>query len=412
MKGFSARWLRIALINFLVAASIGLLLRFAFVQEVKWVSYKSFQDAHSNLALLGWIFQAISACLVTCYIPDLPHLRRKYNIIFIFNQTLIFLITLSFLLSLSRIISNVFLILLSVSLINFAYSFIKDVPEEDKAKSFSYRFAITGLFFLICSFIGLYTIIPILLLAGSANKVLFYYLGVQFFLHFQYNGWFTFAILTFIFRNAESSNIRIDKQKGKTFLFMMIIGVILNFLMSIYWGYRNHQSLLWISSAGTLLQVYAIYYCRDYLKTVWLHLVNSGTKQVKYMLWFSLTAFSLKMIMQLITIVPEIASLAFTIHNYVIAYLHLTFIGVMTFFIIAWAIHRKLLWLSAFSKAGILGLAIGFILMELILFIQGTMLWAGLGFLGTYYELIFAFSLLLPLGLMLIIVRSSNTSYH
>jgi len=48
-------------------------------------------------------------------------------------------------------------------------------------------------------------------------------------------------------------------------------------------------------------------------------------------------------------------------------------------------------------------LVLGFVLSECLLFLQGTMLWWGIGFLPQYYELLFGCSLLLPLGILLIV---------
>ena len=42
----------------------------------------------------------------------------------------------------------------------------------------------------------------------------------------------------------------------------------------------------------------------------------------------------------------------------------------------------------------------GIILTELILFIQGTMLWNVMGFMPYYYEVLFGVSILIPVGIL------------
>ena len=53
------RWFWVALLNFVLAAVAGILLRYAFVQELEWMQYRHFQHAHSHVAMLGWIFLGI-----------------------------------------------------------------------------------------------------------------------------------------------------------------------------------------------------------------------------------------------------------------------------------------------------------------------------------------------------------------
>ena len=51
-------WLVVALLNFLMAAGMGALLRMAFVVEIPWVKYQYLLHAHSHVAMLGWIYLA------------------------------------------------------------------------------------------------------------------------------------------------------------------------------------------------------------------------------------------------------------------------------------------------------------------------------------------------------------------
>lgn len=410
MSSLAAKWIRISLLNFLFAALIGLLLRYAFVNEIKWLGYKSFQDAHSSLALLGWIFIAVSSCLTACFHEDNHHNRIKYNRAFLINQVIILAATASYLVGLSKIISNALLITLSVSLVYFTLNFIRDTPLATRS-SYSFIIAVTALIFLSASFLGLYAITPVLFLA-SAKKVLFYYLGVQFFLHFQYNGWFTFAILAFLFCFGEKKGITLESREKKLFLPLMIAGIVLSYFLSIYWGYRNHTSYLGIATAGTVIQLLALYIIKEKLIRIWKIFHSESDQLTRFALLVCACAFAGKMLLQLITAIPDIASLAFTIRNYVVAYLHLIFLGVMTMFLIAWAGKYRLIVFNKITAAGFASLITGFILMEILLVIQGTMLWTGMGFLSSYYEYIFTISIFLPAGLMLIIFPSLRHSYH
>ena len=51
------------------------------------------------------------------------------------------------------------------------------------------------------------------------------------------------------------------------------------------------------------------------------------------------------------------------------------------------------------------------LLVELLLFLQGTLLWIGQGFMPFYYEILFLLTLALPVGIILIIFQNINFSY-
>jgi hypothetical protein len=120
----------------------------------------------------------------------------------------------------------------------------------------------------------------------------------------------------------------------------------------------------------------------------------------------SVMCFILKVLMQVVVIVPFVAILAFTIRNYVMAYFHLVFIGMVSLFILAWAIEHRILSVARIVQIGLYALVTGFIIVEFALFIQGTMLWMGEGFLSFYYPLMFIASVLLPIGLLIITIRN------
>jgi hypothetical protein len=116
-------------------------------------------------------------------------------------------------------------------------------------------------------------------------------------------------------------------------------------------------------------------------------------------------SFCLKIIMQGMVAVPNIAEAAYTIRNYIIGFIHLVLLGAITFFVLSYAYREKILLLSRpLARWGTWVLLGGFLFSEVLLFLQGTMVWGGLGFLPGYYALLFAVSTLLPLGVLLILM--------
>jgi hypothetical protein len=247
--------------------------------------------------------------------------------------------------------------------------------------------------------------IPALLVSGT-KKILLYYLSSQFFLHFQYNGWFTFSVLSLLLRLAEERQVYLDQGKNKITLFVMTTAVILTFFISLFWGDQTKSWLLGIASLGGILQLGIIIIYRKYFYGIFKKVTQKLNKQFRILIIVSLACFILKLVMQAIIIVPFIATLAFTIRNYVIAYIHLVFIGMVSLFIFAWAVEHGFITIARTVRVGVNSLVTGFVLVELILFVQGTMLWMGKGFLSFYYPLLFIASVLLPLGLLIITIKN------
>jgi hypothetical protein len=398
------RWLKIALFCFLIAASIGVLLRFAFVNEVKWLDYKAFQAAHSNLALLGWGFLGFFSLLLGIYGTGPVIEKRIYKGIFWSSFILIALSSIAFVMIKSKLIPNIIISAISINALIFAVTFWKDTHLQNKDR-ISYRFAIMALVFLCISFLGSYMAV-IAILASGAKKILLYYLSTQFFLHFQYNGWFTFGLLGLLFRFCETKGVPLNEQKNRNIFYGLTAGVFITFFISLFWGDQNKLWLLFIAAIGGLFQAFPIVIYHKYIFSTVKDILGHLSKPLKVLITISLICFLLKLLLQLIIMIPFIATLAFTIRNYVIAYIHLVFIGMTSLFLFAWAVQHAYLTFSKTVQVGIYSLVIGFILVELVLFIQGTMFWMGKGFLSFYYPLLFLVSVLLPLGLLFITIRN------
>jgi hypothetical protein len=60
---------RLALLNFFLAALLGVLLRYAFVEELTFITYRPVMHAHSHVAMLGWVYLALYALLLPAFVP-------------------------------------------------------------------------------------------------------------------------------------------------------------------------------------------------------------------------------------------------------------------------------------------------------------------------------------------------------
>jgi hypothetical protein len=118
-----------------------------------------------------------------------------------------------------------------------------------------------------------------------------------------------------------------------------------------------------------------------------------------FLIRFAGAGFALKILIQAAVVIPYLATVSYTIRGYVVGFVHLILLGVMTPLLLGFAARSGLLNLRApIAKAGIILLLAGFLGSEALLFLQGTLLWGAKGFLPHYYEMLFGVSVLMPLG--------------
>ena len=129
----------------------------------------------------------------------------------------------------------------------------------------------------------------------------------------------------------------------------------------------------------------------------------------KWAYGIALISFILKIVLQSSTIIPEVSRMAFQYHNFVIGFIHLVMLGLITGFLFAFLLESTLPTLKNKMLAiGIYSFTIGFLATELILVVQGFAYYLGIGIIPNYYMLLFLFSILLPLGVLLIFLSYLN----
>ena len=75
-------WLRIALLNLLITAILGILLRYAFVSEVSWLQFRPAMHGHSHVGMLGWIFLALYTFLIHGFLSEEKQRSPLYKRLF------------------------------------------------------------------------------------------------------------------------------------------------------------------------------------------------------------------------------------------------------------------------------------------------------------------------------------------
>src|SRR5512147_755775 len=84
MSDFAKRGFSFSLVGLALTALMGLLLRLQAVAPLPWVNYANWLHAHSHLAFLGWVYNALYIGVIAALIP--AEKEKKYRSLFYITQ--------------------------------------------------------------------------------------------------------------------------------------------------------------------------------------------------------------------------------------------------------------------------------------------------------------------------------------
>lgn len=386
------------LLNFFVAAFLGLLLRYFFVHPVG-LNFRFLTHAHSHVAMLGWVYLMLFTLIVHYFVPEK---KLIYNKLFWLTQFAVIGMLLSFPFQGYAAVSITFSTLHIFCSYYFAYLIFKYHKTESIVTSYLLK---ASLVFMLVSTIGVWCLGPAVATVGQTSA--FYQIAIQFFLHFQFNGWFLIAVIAVLFHQLKLK----DSKQFRLFFKLLIASTLLTFALPVNW-YAPHAFLLWINGFGVLLQLLALFYFYKLVNPVFGKLINTQSNNTKFMYGLALVCFVLKIILQSASILPEVSNMAFQYRNLIIGFIHLTMLGVVSGFLFAFLLQSNLIKQTKLLTLSIVVFVLGFILTEVILAIQGVLFYLGQGLFPNYYIILFLCSILLPLGIGCFILNILNTKNY
>lgn len=381
----------IALLYFLIAASIGALLRFVFIVEIPWLYFKPWLHAHSHVAMLGWVFPALLIALLGQ--DDNTGPKRFYSWLALSQVTVLGML-ISFPIQGYGAFSITFSalqILCGYVLVAIVWRHTSHWPPKGSRRLVRLAFLLQ-----VCSTLGVWAMGPIMSskLAGSE----WYYWSVQWFLHFQFNGWFWFAAMAVGSRWAEVNGVRVRIDGFTTALW--VISIFLTYALVIAWSERD-PIVLAVNSTGVLLQFWAAWRTMQAMRHARLQALVKTTPWMRVLIGVMLISMAARIAAQTAVSIPMVANMALTLRNYVIGFIHLNTLGAISSLLFTHALMKG--WFderSPLVRTSIVLFVAGFALTETLLFVQGSMFWAGWGFLPDYYGMLFGTSVLLPLAVL------------
>lgn len=395
-NGISARgWFYFALLDLFLAACIGVVLRGIYIWEMPFVHFRPWLHGHSHTALLGWLF--LGTCVVLLHDGGYGLIGRTSRILFTGLQAAVLVMFISFPIQgygAVSITASTLHMLLAYFLLAKLWRGSSHWPIRG-----SRILTRTAIVMFLLSTLGIWSIGPIIALGYQGHEI--YYWSVQFFLHFQFNGWFWFAAMAIGVRWAERQGI--DLRLDRFTLWLWVISAIFTYALAIAWSEPLPVVFATIS-ISVILQVWAALRTLNILRTLRSEAYERFTFWPRVLVGIALLAMAIKVLTQAAVAIPTVAIVGFTIRHFVIGFIHLNTLAMMTTLLLAYAgMHRWLHFQNGAVRIGIILLLAGIVGSEFLLFLQGTFFWAGLGSIAGHYWHLFIASLLMPLGIAVLL---------
>ncbi len=397
-----SRWLKIALINLLIVASLGVTLRYKILYPLPFVDQKHLLHGHSHFAFAGWITQAIMALLVSYLVKQQGNgIYKKYRWLLNANLFTAYGMLIAFPIEgygLFSIIFSTASIFISYAFAFFYWHDLNKLPLKSTANAW-FKAAV---FFNVFSSLGAFALTIMMV-----NKVVHqnWYLAAEYFyLHFQYNGWFFFACMGLLTAFVSRNTVSEDVLKKIFWLFAFTI-VPAYFLSALWLDIPVWIYILVIAAA--IAQIIGWIWFVRLIKKNWNLLKPKISTTSKYILACSAVALSAKLLLQLGSTIPSLSDLAFGFRPIVIGYLHLVLLGVITLFLLGSMFSEDNFYTNKTSVTGVFIFAGAVILNEVLLMVQGV---AAIKYISIPFinEMLLGTALLLFTGALLMALTKIN----
>lgn len=349
-------WFKIPLLFVLLGALIGTLLRIHFVFPMKHLHFMHWLHAHSHVMFLGWITNALILAFIHEWVREQ---WKSFKSIFVILQLVLVGLTACFIIQGYGVLSIILLSAHSILLYVFCIQYLRHTRHRADS---SLPFVKEALLFLFLSTLGAFSIGPIV--ANDLGQSKWYYFAIFFYLHFQYNGFFIFGILGLFFKALERRGITFPVEHLRKVRLVLFYSCFPAYLLSLIWSGPGIFIMIIAVIAG-VVQAVGLVFLINLLRLQWSRIVNTLTMSTKILLGSALLSFVLKTVLQLVSAVPAVARLASDVRFFVLAYLHLVLLGLVTFYLLAWLIGRKLI--PEYRPIFLYSLLSGFIVSEVVM---------------------------------------------
>ena len=362
------QWIQIALINFCVVALAGVTMRYKINFSLPAVNQKYLMYGHSHFAFVGWVAVALMTLMVRYLIRNKVQTNyKKYHRILIADVIASYGMLVSFIVEGYAFWSIAFSTITILISYFFIFFYWKDL---DKVVDAGFSRAWHKAALLLWAFSSLGAFMLAYLMANHIMIQDLYFSAVYFFMHFQYNGWFLFVCFGVFFSYMHRLGLFQIRLLSKRLFIIMGITVIPTYFLSVLWM-RLPLSLHWLANISAISQLFALLYFFKILYVIKHSETIRLSWSTKWLWMLASIAFILKIILQMLSTLPFLSHFAFGFRPVVIGYLHLSFVGIISLFILGYInefIHR---FRGHVSGIGAIVFVTGFAIQEIILMLQG-----------------------------------------
>lgn len=359
------KWVKISLISFGLVALLGVIMRIKIGWSFPWLDQKQLLHAHSHFAFAGWITQTLLLLIATRMWPGQPEVaQRKMHRILLYNWICAIGMLISFAMQGYGAVSISFS---TLSIVVFAWAAVylfQWMRQSTPHPAFAWLRA--ALWYGLLSTLG--TAALSYMMASHQITQHGYLAAVYWYLHFQYNGWFFLGgMVLFSWWLSDLPN---TPPLPATARRLLIWSCLPAFGLSVLWMDLPLPVYLLVVLAG-LAQVIGwtmllIHLFRHRFFQQLLH-----QKLLKLLFWCLAFAISIKLLLQLASVIPAMSQLAFGFRPIVVAYLHLVLLAIISLFLVTYLYGKQLLGPHKRVPAALLLLVAGIGTNELTLGIQG-----------------------------------------
>jgi len=402
-NGSPARWFKWALVNLMVVAMAGVVARYKISYSLPLVGFENLVHAHSHFAFAGWASMALFATIIAYFCSKEIQESKILQQLFIANQLTSYGMLVSFFWQEYGPISIGISTLSMIVSYFYAWQIWKHTARS--RKTLSVRALHFSLICMILSTLGPYAL-AYMEASGTMNlmnmnNVVYWYL------HFQYNGWFTFGVLAIAIRAFELRGGNSGSINLRMFISLMIAACFPTYLISILWTIPSALIYI-IGGVGTGLQIVAFGFLANEIRVRYSSALLAVKRTGGWLLLISFLSFLIKLTLQFACVFPGLNKFVFGYRPVIIGYLHLVFLGFLTCFLIGTAIGHQVLNLrTKINVGGITLFILGFILTESALLMHGLsiVISTAMPFLP---PLLFVAAVSILGGLSLLVVGHSN----
>jgi hypothetical protein len=403
------KWFKIALFYLLLIALLGVIMRLKFVVTLSLFNFNYLLHSHSHTAMLGWVYTALFTAFLYSFLPTNVFDNKSYNQLFRLTQIAIAGMFVTFILQGYGAYSISFSTLHIILSYWFIIKFIRDAKSNyaGAAIPLSLKFIFAGLFFLFLSTLGPWGLAVLSSKIKPGSEL--YARAIYFYLHFLYNGFFTFSLLGLWIKPIDTEINRYNKTLiNSGFWALAVITIPAYFLSLLGSDISDGVRLLAVISA--FVQLFG---CAVFIFIIFTHknkMILPLSKPGKFLFYLSIISLSLKFVLQLITIFPIFTNAAFLFRDIIMGYIHLVMLGFMTTGILAWFEHEKIINLNGkMAGSGIIIFFSGFLISEILLFSQILITYINLSVIP-YQLVLFPAALLMLTGAALLFTSAFISS--